>query len=160
MENDKTTFQPDRFEDAPAMRLVGLKETYTFDRIKEIPQLWNRFEPYLTKEGGTTYGVSLTNGTENGFDYLAAVEEGYGLAPSGELVAVEFPAQRYAIFPHTESLATLSKTIDRIMGEWIPNSGLEMTADPILFERYGPGFDPEAMSGDLELWVPMKRKNA
>ncbi|RYG47496.1 AraC family transcriptional regulator [bacterium] len=158
MENETATFAPDRFEDSPALRLMGLKETYTFQQIGEIPKLWDRLEPYLTKPGCVTYGVSLANGDENGFDYAAAVEEDSGIPMADEFMRLEFPAQRYAVFPHTETLATLSNTIHRIMSQWIPNSGFEMTANPMMYERYGPKFDPETMSGDLELWVPVQEK--
>lgn len=143
------------------MTLAGLRKPYTFDTIGEIPGLWHEFGPKMHEvpnavDGTTAYGVSIMNGNENGFDYMAAVEVQTGAAGSGEFEILEVPAQRYAVFPHEGHVSQLCVTIDKAFKGWIPDSGLQPTLNPLVLEHYGPGFNPQTGTGDLEVWLPIK----
>jgi AraC family transcriptional regulator len=73
---------------------------------------------------------------------------------------VNVPAQRYAVFAHSEHVSKLRNTCEAIWRQWLPNSGHEFARPapgaPDFFERYGPGFNPQTGMGDIEVWVPVK----
>ncbi|WP_230469873.1 AraC family transcriptional regulator [Lujinxingia vulgaris] len=53
----------------------------------------------------------------------------------GELVASELPGGTFAVVVHRGPYETLFKTYLRLIGQWLPNSGYEASAEPLL-ERY------------------------
>lgn len=79
-----------------------------------------------------------------------------------EFVAAEIPAARYAMFPHEGHVSQMRYTFNAIFTEWLPKSGLEPDRDakgiPFCLERYGPGFDPQKGEGNIEIWVPVRKR--
>jgi AraC family transcriptional regulator len=150
-------FQPDRFEDGKALTLAGLKEHYTPDELKNIPEHWERFRPYMGTVPGQvdekTYGVCYNvNGGE--LDYLTAVEVADTSKLPSELTYIDIPAQKYAVFVHNDHVSKIKKTIEAIGKEWLPTSGYEPTGYPTFFERY-ENYDPQTGTGDIQIWVPV-----
>jgi AraC family transcriptional regulator len=146
---------PDRIETNRAFAIVGIAETYTPETRHRISEQWDRFVafPVARATSGDAYGVVL-DGSTTGFRYMTGVEAGGTAAPSG-FERLDVAAPRFAVFRHDGSVATLRDTIDRALGGWLPRSGEKAAANPVLIERYGPGFDPKTMSGDIEIWVPL-----
>jgi AraC family transcriptional regulator len=138
------------------MRIAGIDEYYTYTRRGEIPAQWARFasrtEAVPHTMGDAAYGVSHAMG-EQGFRYLTGVEvEDATDVPAG-YDSIRLPAQRYAVFTHRGSVATLSDTCEAIAMEWLPASGLAPAAEGVMLERYGEKFDPATLSGEVEVWV-------
>jgi AraC family transcriptional regulator len=151
-----------RFEDGKPMLLAGLREHYTVATMREIPALWERFQPYFGKVPGQMgrvgYGVCFP--LPDGFDYMAGVEvqSSEGIPP--ELNVVRMPAERYAVFAHRGHVLKLQETCRAIEHEWLPKSryslGLGAPGSPGFFERYGESFDPKVGVGDVQVWVPIR----
>lgn len=158
---DAGPFVPARYEDSPAKVLAGLSRRYTFETRTEIPALWGRFVPQIERipnavDGHVSYGLVINTPDRQAFDYMAAVAVSEAAAdlPAG-FTTYHVPAQRYAVFPHEGTLATLCETVDGVFSRWLPASGHALTNIPTYFERYGENFDPVAGRGDLEIWVPI-----
>jgi len=150
------SISPVRFVDSDSMLLAGLDKHFAFSTMAEIPKLWGDFVPFLGsvsgQVGNVAYGLSYDM-NDSGFRYMAAVEiEQIGPLPEG-FVTKSLPALRYAVFQHEEHLSKLCITIDSIWHQWLPSSGEVVTDPSIMFERYGPGFCPDAGKGDLEIWL-------
>lgn len=162
----RTDLPPPRFEDGRPLLLAGiLQRCDTTDGGASIPSQWRRLVPHLGhipgQVGGdladVTYGV-CTNGDDHGnFDYLAGVEvDDFSDLPP-ELSALRIPAQRYAVFRHTDHISKIRTTMHAVWTGWLPASGYE-AADAPLFERYDPEFNPRTGEGGLEVWLPVKPK--
>ncbi len=75
--------------------------------------------------------------------------------PAGFSV-LRVPARRYAVFPHDGPLATLAATVQAILREWLPRSGLALAGAPQLIEVYGEGFNLTSGRGGIEIWVAVR----
>ena len=164
-QEDKTPsegLEAPRFEDGKAMLLAGLRNYYTMETMREIPALWQRFDPYFDKipgqVGRVTYGVCFP--LPEGFDYMAAVEVQGAEGVPQELSLVTMPAERYAVFAHRGHISKLPETCRAIEHDWLPRSRYSfvfgMPGSPGFFERYGDSFDAKAGVGDVEVWVPIR----
>ena len=93
----------------------------------------------------------------SGFRYLAGVEVSSpdGLPPG--FTTVSLPAQQYAVFTYHGHVSGLREFGKAIWSEWLPGSGHEVVDSPVLMERYDQRFDPSTASGDVEVWLPIKR---
>ncbi len=163
-QGDKTDpkLEAPRFEDGETKLIAGLRGHYTTQTMKDIPDLWKRFAPYIGnvpgQVGGVAYGVCFP--LSEGFDYLAGVEVSSATELPEAFSSVTMPVQRYAVFTHQGHISKLQETCDAIEREWLPKSqyafvhGLPGT--PGFFERYGESFDPRVGEGDVEVWVPIK----
>lgn len=148
-----------RFEHGHFLLIAGLGGTFTQQTTQGIPELWEKFIPYLGRipdqKGEVTYGVCCNFDGKGGFDYIAGVE----ISKLDDLPEtyrwVEVQPQRYAVFEHKGPLNTLSKTFKYIHGTWLPQSGHVLLAAPE-FERYSEDFNPKLNTGKLEIWVPIK----
>lgn len=162
---DKTNperLEAPRFEDGDTKLIAGLRSHYTRETMKDIPDLWKRFAPYIGKTpgqvGGVAYGVCFP--LSEGFDYLAGVEVHSATELPEAFSVVTMPVQRYAVFTHRGHVSKLQETCDAIEREWLPKSQYAFVhgtpGEPGFFERYGEGFDPRVGAGDVEVWVPIK----
>jgi AraC family transcriptional regulator len=152
-----------RIENAKALRIAGLREHYTSETMKNIPELWLRFGPHLGnipgQVGRVAYGSCFNALSPDGINYLAGVEVSSSSGLPGDFSVVTIPAQKYAIFPHRGHVSELRETLDAI-DKWLPGSGLEAACGsaetPSFFERYSEEFDPRTGMGGMEVWVPIK----
>ena len=155
---------PPRFVTGKEMVITGLKTQFTSETMNNIPQLWQRFVPYLGhipgQVGRIAYGL-FANMTANpfGFDYMAGVEVSSKSGLPAGFSHVNVPAQRYVVFAHYAPVSTIRETIDAAH-KWLLASGLSVAEPardlPVMLERYGEGFDPQTGSGDIEIWTPIK----
>ncbi len=111
--------------------------------------------PYLDhvpgQVGHTAYGV-IHNSDEAGHaDYLTGVEVTDFSQLPAEFSRLRIPAQRYAVFTHTDHISAIRRTWFSIWNQGLPDAGLEATGGPE-FERYDERFDGQighGRGGDL-----------
>ena len=144
----------------PAFTVAGLKYRGRNEH-EEIPALWGEFWPRHGEishhvEPGCAYGVVDNFDEETGeFDYVAGVAvTDAAYLPAG-MVAVQAPAQTYAVFDCT--LPTLRETFGRAIGEWLPAAGYARADGPD-FELYDERFDPAHGRLDMSLYIPIQEK--
>jgi AraC family transcriptional regulator len=157
-ETSSVALQEPRMENGRALLIAGLEERYTFGGLAAIPALWQRFGEHLGHVPGQmdriAYGA-CHNTDDAGFDYIAGVEVAdFGSLPK-DFARLRVPAQRYAVFTHSEHVSTVRGTFMAIFNEWLPKSG-QQSADAPVFERYDERFDGRTGTGGFEIWVPIK----
>lgn len=148
-----------KFQAAPNMIVAGLNQTYTRESRADIPQQWNRFVPQAAgipgRAGTTFYGVCWNTKPDCGFDYLTGVEVANADKVPPDLTSLKLAARRYAVFPHTDHVSAIGRTIDAIWTKWAPECGLKIAEAPC-FERYTSEFNPHTGLGGMEIWVPLE----
>jgi hypothetical protein len=67
-----------RFEFSRALLIAGLRERYTSETMKNMPELWQRFAPHIGnmpgQVGRVAYGLCFNALSPDGMDYMAGVE--------------------------------------------------------------------------------------
>lgn len=157
-EKKKANIGEPRFVDGEAMLIAGVGQRYEYGAMDGIPGQWQRFAPHIghiPSEAGDdfSYGVCV-NTDANGFDYICGVAVQDFSDLEADMTRLRVPAQRYAVFRHSDHISKIRGTMNAIMSDWLPRSGYEI-ADAALFERYGPEFDPVSGNGGFEIWVPV-----
>lgn len=148
-----------RFETAKAFLVAGLAERIACDNGAIIPGMWARFHQEVAdipeRVGNVAYGVCCNGDDSGNFDYIAGVEVAdFSDLPRG-LGRIRIPEQRYAVFTHTDHVASVRRTVNAIWNQWLPSSGLK-AADAPNFERYDEKFDPVTGNGGFEIWIPVR----
>jgi AraC family transcriptional regulator len=157
---DSTAFEniaPPRFETGKAMLVAGVGDRFSHDNGAGIPGLWQRFhdvESLPGRIGPVAYGVCCNADDSGNFDYIAGVEVADFSDLPREFSRVRIPAQRYAVFTHSDHISTIRRSFNTIWNHWLPSSGHRM-ADAPTFERYDEKFDPATGNGGFEIWVPI-----
>jgi AraC family transcriptional regulator len=146
-----------RIVDAPQRLVAGFGEHYGHTSIDGIPTLWQRFGPHIgrvpNQVGHASLGLSY-NVDQAGFDYLAGVEVSDKAGIDDSYHIVEVPAGRYAVFRHSGHVSGIRQTCEQIWRDWLPSSGKQFAPTP-MFEYYGKEFDPQTVSGVVEIWCPL-----
>jgi AraC family transcriptional regulator len=146
------------------MTIAGLRLHKLGDPALELPGLWQRFGPFIGRVPhqvpGIAFGVCMqSESSAAGVDYVAGCEVTAVDELPVEFSQIVIPAQRYAVFSHSGAATEIQQTVQAIFHDWLPRSNctaVQVGADRVgFFERYGPGFDPQSASGDIELWVPI-----
>lgn len=161
---DSTLFvdlAPPRIIEGRPLLVAGLGERHDCLKPEQVPAHWQRFNDYIgsipNALGMSAFGVvsELFHGSDS-FHYISGVEvtDVFGLQP--ELTAVRLPSHRYAAFWHDGHVSRMRSTIHTIFNRAIEELGLEIGDQPDFIEYYGPGFDPEAGIGEVEVWVPLR----
>jgi AraC family transcriptional regulator len=151
--------KPPRFETGKPLLVAGIGERYSCESGAAIPGQWQRFHQSVDhipgRIGKVAYGVCCNGDDAGNFDYIAGVEVSDFSDLPREFNRVRIPAQKYAVFSHSEHISTIRRTINTIWNHWLPASGLK-AADAPSFERYDVSFDPLTGNGGLEIWIPVK----
>ena len=152
--------KPPRFETSKPLLVAGLGERITHDNQGAgIPNQWQRFHQSVDnipdRVGKVAYGVCCNGDDSGNFDYIAGVEVSDFSDLPREFSRVRIPAQKYAVFTHSEHISTIRRTVNTIWNHWLPASGMK-AADAPNFERYDEKFDPLTGNGGLEIWVPVR----
>jgi AraC family transcriptional regulator len=150
------TLKAPRLVDGAAMRVAGLEGHYTREQTGEIPRQWDRFNPQwvsspLRTPDDVTYGVIFASTPMRYVCGVVVSDEAQ--VPEG-WVAVDLPAQSFAVFAETGGVEGLRATWPAIYQQWLPTSGYKQVAGPML-ERYD---DRWADAGEFEIWVPVQSK--
>jgi AraC family transcriptional regulator len=151
---------PDRFVDAPAMLMAGIRREHTFaGAVQGIPEQWRAFRattPPAQRVGSRCFGVICSAvPAEQRFEYMTAfhVTDFSGLAP--DVGRLKIPANHYAVFTHRGHVSTLWDTWDAIWNRWLPMSGYTGLHAPD-FEVYDAQFNLETGLGGMEIWYPVE----
>ena len=142
-----------------AVRAVGLSSRHTFDTVIGIPIQWQTF--MATHYGhiphrvdGIPIGIQTPADDEGGFDYICAAEVAvFGDVPR-DLLKVELPSRRYAVFEHRGHVSTIFDTYAAIWNDALDEHGWVPAQGPVI-ERHSPSFDPQTGEGGLSLWIPL-----
>ncbi|OKO77804.1 AraC family transcriptional regulator [Bradyrhizobium sp. AS23.2] len=152
-----------RFETAKAFLVAGPAERISCDNGAIIPSLWHRFHqevadiPARVGQGKSqvAYGVCCNGDDAGNFDYIAGVEVADFSDLPRRFGRIRIPEQRYAVFTHSDHVASIRRTVNTIWNQWLPASGLK-AADAPNFERYDEKFDPATGNGGFEIWIPVR----
>jgi AraC family transcriptional regulator len=143
----------------PALTVVGLR-ILTKPMSPEIPALWPEFVPRIEEiadavEPNVSYGV-MRHGAA--LEYMAAVSvSGTGPVPAG-MHSLELPAGKYAVFRYP--LSGLAKGFADIFDRLMPASGYVQSAGLPFFERYDENFDPGKPDSAVEIYLPVRPRDA
>jgi AraC family transcriptional regulator len=152
-----------RFEQGRFQLIAGFGARFTQDTAQDIPQLWEKFLPWLGNMPGqkdeVTYGVCCNPDGQGGFEYIAGVEISRLDDLPEQYRWIEIQPGPYAVFEHKGPLKNLPDTFQYIWKEWLPQSG-HQAADEPEFERYSEDFNPRTGEGSLEIWIPLKSPGA
>lgn len=147
-----------RIEQGDAMLIAGLADRIEYSNAGSIPNLWQRFAPYIgsvpNAAPGPAYGVKF-NSDERGFEYLAGVEVSATDGLPKEFRTIHIPACTYAVFTHRGHISTIRETMSAIWNDYLPKSGLK-PADTPEFESYGRLFDPATGNGEVDVFIPIE----
>ncbi|ULL00020.1 AraC family transcriptional regulator [Bradyrhizobium sp. I71] len=154
---------PPRFEIAKAFLVAGPAERISCDNGAMIPGLWQRFHQEIADiparvgqgKNQVAYGVCCNGDDAGNFDYIAGIEVADFSDLPRRFGRIRIPEQRYAVFTHTEHVASIRRTVNTIWNQWLPASGLK-AADAPNFERYDETFDPATGNGGFEIWLPVR----
>ena len=144
-----------------ARRMVGLRRHFSWDRVSEVPGVWEAFAPFLDAFGpqDAVWGLSLPpseGDPAEGFDYMAAVDSD-GPVPAGLDEAV-LPHGDWARFVHEGPVAGLPASCRRAFEAVAAAEGWDHAPAAVqIVERYGDGFDARNGEGRVDLWVPVTR---
>ncbi|QAU50046.1 AraC family transcriptional regulator [Bradyrhizobium guangzhouense] len=148
-----------RFETAKAFLVAGIAERISCDNGAIIPGMWARLHQEVAdipeRNGNVAYGVCCNGDDSGNFDYIAGVEVGDFSNLARRFGRIRIPEQRYAVFTHTDHVASIRRTVSAIWNRWLPASSYK-AADAPNFERYDEKFDPVSGNGGFEIWVPVK----
>jgi len=103
--------------------------------------------------GSATYGVCRSIGDEM-VEYVCGVEVSSATELHPELSVVPLPAQRCAVFPWRGHAAAIHRIRSVVCAEWGGLVDCDQRHGPG-FERYGDGFDHDAGTGGVEIWLPL-----
>lgn len=146
----------------PAIKAIGLAQTFDQDTRHGIPALWDKLIPQMgavpNMTDGTTYGLCKGTGGDGAFTYMAGVEvTSLDDVPDG-MEGWEIPEQKYAVFTHTLGSENIHEdiqpTVQYIWGSWAETSGHTIANAPD-FERYGPDFRP-GQGQVIEFFIPIE----
>jgi AraC family transcriptional regulator len=147
-----------RIVDEGVVRVVGLSEHFPCGPSYGITRLWQRFVPYMdaipSKDEAMPVGVTLNVNDDAGFEYVAALEVKTFGETHPDLVRLEIPARRYAVFTHAGHVTKLQETFRAIWDECLPAMKVEPAEAPTL-ERHLPEFDPMTGEGGINVWIPL-----
>lgn len=153
-----------RIETKPAFKAIGLPGEFDQGGAAGIPDLWSAFMPRIEEVRGaaTDHQLGLCFGCNGDrIIYAPAVEvRNVGQVPEG-MTAWTIAEQTYAVFtvtltgkePIGQELVRANRYIWNV---WLPQSGYAFAEAPD-FEYYDRRFDPETLTGEVDIYVPVRR---
>jgi len=154
-------FKPVRIGRLGQRVIVGIDRRYDMQSRSAIPTQWATYSAIPGHERGMMqggyYGVCHSFGDDGSFGYLCGMQLAKGETQPEGLTGVTVPAGNYAKFVFPVHISQMPLQWDRIMGEWLPGSGYEMTDGPNV-EFYSPAFNGVTGEGGFEIWIPVRKK--
>lgn len=157
------------FTTRPDIRIVGLAQPFRRGGALDGPGVWRRFRPFIeripNRVGTHTLGLNeVADMAAGDMVYAPAVEVSeFGglpdnLAGPDQLVAKTLEGGRFAVFAVPLSGgdigAEFRRAYDFIYGAWAQRDDACLRAY-YDFEYYDARFDPETLSGEAAIWVPV-----
>jgi len=156
---ERPVLAPPWLTQGAAVRAVGLSRRHSFDKVIGIPIQWETFMAHHYyriphRVEGIPIGIQMPAEDDGGFDYICAAEvTTFGQLPH-ELLRIEIPSRRYAVFEHRGHVSTVFDTYVAIWNEALHEHGWTSAHAPVI-ERHSPSFDPQTGEGGLSLWIPL-----
>ncbi len=126
----------------------------------EISEMWGELNPRCSEIpmiGDCAYGVCLmvNNAPEGVFEYIAGFKVAADAVPPKDMVVVDVPENRFAVFEHRGSKETLMNTYHLIANEWFPRSGEKPTGgfDMEVYDEKFNDFKPDSI---MYIYEPIK----
>ncbi len=153
-----------RIETKNAFRIIGVSaplDKEIENNFMVVPQMWQdaAANGTIEKLAGMMdtppmglLGVSSCNDTEQ-WKYFIAVSS---TKERGEFEEYIVPASTWAVFSGTGTNQSIQELEQRIITEWLPNSGYEYADAPDI-EVY---LNPDPQNAQYEVWIPVTKKQA
>jgi AraC family transcriptional regulator len=154
-----------RIKTVEPMRVAFVRHVGPYN---EVNAAWDKLVPLLGKEGligGDSLFIGIchddpevTPPEKIRYDACVTVDESF--APTGDLGVQTISGGEYAMTTHRGPYQKLGATYTRLLGQWLPRSGRELSSSPC-FEIYLN--DPESTEpGELltDIYVPLQPKSA
>ena len=164
LEEEFRTMEP-RIVEKPAFHAVGMPADFNQENTEGISDLWTTFwkrhEEIANPVEGHCLGLCIGADDDN-FTYAPALEvTNVGKVPEG-MSAWDVGAQTYAVFTvplaGKEPISTeIGRAHSYIWKTWLPGSAYRSAEAPD-FEYYDERFDPETLSGEIDIYIPIKPK--
>jgi len=145
-----------RFEERPALRLMGLQKRIRLDSA-DWGALWGEYHdrydelaPLAVDPG--CYGAYFGAGEEGVVDFLMASAAGPEAALPAGLTVQWVPPARWAVFEC--GMPEIGATWHAIYSEWLPSSGLLERADAPAMEYFAP--DAHTGASPVRILVPVE----
>lgn len=154
------TMMPD-IRTKEAFSVIGMGNDFIIGKTDSIPALWDQFMQRRTEiqvRGHIDYGVCTKahdNESTGAFHYTASAETDTNAPLPAGMERVLIPGGTYAVFTHKGHLNQFEKTVEYVWKIWVPKNASRLADGPD-FELYDDRFSPETMSGEIEIWVPVK----
>lgn len=150
----------------PACRLLAMRTTFygvgseKNNLGEQLPRLWDAFLPRARdipdKVRVPYYGVIRPDLDDpERLEYFAAVEVPHARPVPSDLVNLELPAERYAIFEHRGYAKAIDRTVDYVYSTWLVRSGHQHTWGPDL-ELYGPQWSADGAESVMHYAIPIR----
>ena len=151
------------------IRIVGLAQPFQRGGALDGPGVWRRFRPYIeripNRVGSHALGLNeVVDMAAGALVYAPAVEvSDFGSLPDEPvgpdiLVRKTLEGGRFAVFAVPLSGgdigAEFRRAYDFIYGAWAQRDGVRLRAY-YDFEYYDERFEPETLSGEVSIWVPV-----
>lgn len=144
-------------------KVIGMKSSIHHGDFGNIVTLWKYFMPnrkmiknVINDEFIAMQNYRNFNDVKEPFDIWACVEvSSLQNIPNG-MFSFIIPAREYAVFLHKGMNA--SETYQRIMTEWLPNSGYEIDDRPH-FQVMGEKYKNGSPDSEEDFYVPVKLKS-
>ena len=159
----RTNLNPVRIDFKAAFDLLGYCQktrglhSDNPDFHKVVPDTWQRAikeNPSWLQQTSSLYGAFYSDSKHSStdFTYWAGIEKPACEADRSENV-LSLPDQTYAVITHRNSLTTFSSTVEWMLDQWLPNSGLHYSAGTDL-ESYPTQAGPIKQQC-AEYWLPI-----
>jgi AraC family transcriptional regulator len=152
-------------ETRPAMRLIGVAQTYENHNFQKSYQHWGEFVRRVREiqcsNDHTMVGISMTSHPDvlitagEKYIYMTAVEaKPDSIVPAG-MIELKVPAQTYAKFVHRGHVVDYLATYRKIWNHWIPETRIEVIDGPEI-EIYDERFKLDSPESEFDLLVPIR----
>ncbi len=152
-----------KFIQSSEKKVIGMQSTMRQNQYGNIVALWKRFMPQKNKiqniindELIAMQVYSNFNTPENSFKIWACVEVSSLEAIPEGMTGFTIPEGKYAIFLHKGMDA--SATYQRIMSQWLSNSGFEIDDRPH-FQVMGKTYKNGSLDSEEDFYVPIRLIN-
>jgi AraC family transcriptional regulator len=73
------------------------------------------------------------------------------------LTRLTITGQLYAQFSHHGHVTQIRRMWQSVFEDWLPGSGYDVVEAPDI-EHYGDAFNPLTGEGQLDIWIPVRRR--
>ena len=140
-----------------AFKVLGMQAVGGKPEDVDFMGLWDQFSKRVNEISSNPtvyYGVCECLG-ENGFRYTASIEVADLSKIPANMVGMDIPEGRYAVFTHKGPFITLGETYRYIYEVWLPNSNEEQAYRPG-FEYYDERFKCDSEGSEFDIYAPIK----